>query len=254
MATERGRLDRGIETIARRHEIGVVGFADLSLYQDHLVAFGGDIVKGYPRAVSIAIPLPGSIVDGLRDRRDPNNASLYYFHGYEIVNSRLDIASSTISSFLHRSGYKALPIPAAARTNIENAAPTVSHKMVAHIAGLGWIGKNCLLVTPKYGPRIRLTSILTDAPVTGVDKPLVQRCNDCTACVGACPASAIKGKNYKPGEPREKRFDFRKCQGYFDELKQDSTRKPVCGMCLYICPHGIDGTVAGALSGVGKGI
>ena len=230
-------LNRSIARIARRQEINVVGFTDLSMYEKDLVTFGGDIVKGYPYGISIGIALPKDIVDGLRDRNNPNNASLYHFHAYEVINSRLDLATSLMSSFLHRKGYRALPIPAAERTDLENAVPTISHKMLAHIAGIGWIGKNCLLITPEYGPRIRLSSILTNAPLPAANNLLEQRCDTCRACVEICPAAAIKGKNYQFGESREERFDFRKCQRYFEELKKNTSKKAVCGMCLYICPY-----------------
>jgi epoxyqueuosine reductase QueG len=231
-------LNRSIEKIVKNQEINVVGFADLSAYENDLTAFGGNIVRGYPYGISIGIALPNNIVDGLSERNNPNNASLYHFHAYEVINNRLDFASSLISSFLYRSGYRALPIPAAERTDMENAVPTVSHKMVAHIAGLGWIGKNCLLITLDYGPRIRLSSILTNAPLLAMNNPVEQKCNTCKACAEICPAAAIKGRNYQFGEPREERFDFRKCQGYFEELKKDTSKKSVCGMCLYICPYG----------------
>jgi epoxyqueuosine reductase QueG len=110
--------------------------------------------------------------------------------------------------------------------------------MVAHIAGLGWIGKNCLLITSVYGPRIRLSSILTNAPLPATNNPIEQRCDTCRACVEICPAAAIKGRNYQFRESREERFDFRKCQSYFEELEKDTSKKAVCGMCLYICPFG----------------
>jgi epoxyqueuosine reductase QueG len=231
-------LNQGIERITKRQEINTVGYADLSTYENDLAAFGGDIVRGYPFGISIGIALPKDIVDGLRERNNPNHASLYHFHAYEIINRRLDLAASLIASFLHRKGYRALPIPAAERTDIENAIPTVSHKMLAHIAGLGWIGKNCLLITPEYGPRIRLSSILTNAPLLALNNPVEQRCNTCRACVEICPATALKGRNYEFGEPRKERFDFRKCQSYFKDLEKDTSKKAVCGMCLYICPYG----------------
>jgi epoxyqueuosine reductase QueG len=215
-------MNRRIERIARREEISVVGFADIRPYARELVAFGGDIVRGYPYAISIGIALPRQIVDGLRERNNPNNASLYRCHAYDTINTRLDLAASLICSFLSREGYRALPIPAAERTDIANAIPTVSHKMVAHIAGLGWIGKNCLLITPQYGPRIRLASVLTDAPLIAVDNPLEHRCNGCRSCVEACPVAAIKGRDYVLGEAREERFTFLTCEAYFKELERDT--------------------------------
>ena len=109
--------------------------------------------------------------------------------------------------------------------------------MIAHIAGLGWIGKNCLLITPEHGPRVRFVTALTNAPVRAINNPLEQRCNNCTECVKICPAQAIKGRNYQDGENREERLDFIKCQEYFNKMKEKYTWD-VCGMCLYICPYG----------------
>ena len=147
------------------------------------------------------------------------------------------MAASVVSSFLNQKGHRTLPIAVADRTDEENAIPTVSHKMIAHIAGLGWIGKNCLLVTREHGPRVRFISVLTAAPLKTVDNPLAGQCDDCEECLKVCPVKAIRGRSYVPGESREERFDFLKCQAYFEGLKK-SRKHAVCGMCLYACPHG----------------
>ena len=141
------------------------------------------------------------------------------------------------SSFLNQKGFKSLPITAAERTNDKEAIPTVSHKMIAHIAGLGWIGKNCLLITPEHGPRVRFISVLTNAPLKAVNKPIEQKCHKCIECVKICPSQALKGKNYNKNESREDRFEFQKCQNYFHEMKE-KYKWDVCGMCLYVCPYG----------------
>ncbi|MBN1695911.1 MAG: hypothetical protein JW881_00235 [Spirochaetales bacterium] len=53
----------------------------------------------------------------------------------------------------------------------------------------------------------------------------------------ACPAGAFTGKAFYEGEPREARYDVKKCGEYFDSLRKDG-EEGVCGMCLYICPYG----------------
>jgi epoxyqueuosine reductase len=234
-------ITQEITKIANSCFFDLIGFADLRSYRKEIVAHGGPIVEGFDHGISLAVRIPDSIVDFLPSRSDPNVACVYRKHGYEVINSRLDYAASLISSFLNQQGYRTLPIPAAERTNQAEAIPTVSHKMIAHIAGLGWIGKNCLLITPEYGPRIRLISLLTKAPVAGIDRMAEQECRSCTACVDACPAGAIKGRAYVAHEEREARLDFRKCQGYFEELRETMVH-PVCGMCLYACPRGRKGT------------
>ncbi|WP_347472816.1 hypothetical protein [Clostridium sp. BL-8] len=52
-----------------------------------------------------------------------------------------------------------------------------------------------------------------------------------------CPAQAILGRNYTEYEPRELRFDVKKCEEYFYKLKEEG-RLEICGMCLYDCPFG----------------
>lgn len=68
----------------------------------------------------------------------------------------------------------------------------INHKTVAAIAGLGGIGMNRLLVTPQFGPFVRLGTVLTDASLS-FDQPLDKNpCDDCHACKEACPADAIQ--------------------------------------------------------------
>ncbi len=230
-------LNYKIKSILKPYFVDYIGFADLKNYQSELIKFGGNIVKGYINGISLGIVIPDSIVDYLPERDDINVACEYRIHGYDVLNIRLNLLASIVSSFLNQSGYRTLPIAVADRTDEENALPSVSHKMIAHIAGLGWIGKNCLLITPQHGPRLRLISILTNAPLETVDNPLTQRCGECKACVTICPVNAIEGKNFELGEPREERFDFVKCNNYFENLNINQ-KYPVCGLCLYACPRG----------------
>ncbi|MBN1779727.1 epoxyqueuosine reductase [bacterium] len=236
MAAQSG-INESIIQIFRNEFVDYFGFADLYRYQAELVKSGGKIVSGYPRGISIGIALPDVIVDFMPDREDPNVACEYKTHCYDIMNERLNLIASRVSSFLTQKGYRTLPIPASERTNEAEAIPTVSHKMIAHIAGLGWIGKNCLLITPDHGPRVRFVSLLTDAPVNGTDNPIEQRCHECDACVNICPSKAIKGINYETGSAREDRFEHLKCQAYFESMSE-KTKWDVCGMCLTICPYG----------------
>ncbi|HOW83714.1 MAG TPA: 4Fe-4S double cluster binding domain-containing protein [Spirochaetota bacterium] len=231
------KMNGKITRLLKSHLVDYIGFADITRYQDELARFGGEIVRGYKSAVSIGIAIPGSIVDHLPDRSDANVSCEYRTHGYEVLNQRLNLTASFLSSYLNNRNYRTLPIAVADRTDEENALPTVSHKMIAHIAGLGWIGKNCLLITRTHGPRVRFISVLTDAPLRTVDDPLPQECGECEECVKACPVGAIKGRNYVTGEEREDRLDFMKCQKYFEGLKKHRAY-PVCGMCLQACPYG----------------
>jgi epoxyqueuosine reductase QueG len=217
--------------------VDYVGFADLRKHQAELARFGGDIVSGYDSGIAIGLAIADSIVDHLPERSNVNVAAEYRIHGYDVLNARLSFIASAVSSFLNREGFRTLPIAVAETTDVEGNSPTVSHKMIAHIAGMGWIGKNCLLITPDHGPRLRLISLLTNAPLETIDNPLEQRCGECDECTRICPVNAIRGRNYVTGESRELRFDATRCRDYVDSMAKER-RYAVCGMCLYACPMG----------------
>ena len=139
---------------------------------------------------------------------------------------------------LQREGHQALPIPASKRVDNERICAAFSHKLAAHLAGLGWIGKSCLLVTPEEGPRVRWATVLTDAPLPVTGKPMDGRCGKCNRCVEICPVQAFTGAAFRASEPREKRYDAGKCDRYFAAMRDKDAQLAVCGLCLYVCPYG----------------
>lgn len=210
------------------------GVADLALERDFIRDQGGEEVASYPLGISLGIRIMDSIVDQLPHRQERAVAVNYQHHGYEVINRRLDLLASRLSSLIQKEGYRALPIPASERYDDERICAVLSHKLAAHLAGHGWIGKSCLLITPKAGPRVRWITILTDAPLTVTGSPMNEHCGDCTECVDICPISAFTGVPFKEDEPRETRYDASKCEKY---LLEDS-EWGICGLCVYICPHG----------------
>jgi epoxyqueuosine reductase len=198
---------------------------------------GGEVVASFPCAVTIGIILPHAVVDQLPNRSDRDVAMNYKHHAYDVINTRLDVATSRLSSVLQREGYRTLPIPAKEHMDNQRLCAPFSHKMGAHLAGLGWIGKSCLLVTPQAGPRVRWSTVLTEAPLEPTGEPMDERCGDCMECVDICPVGAFTGRNFDENEPREERYDAHACEKYFEELVQGGNL-PVCGLCLYVCPYG----------------
>ncbi len=223
--------------LVRRLGGDIYGVADLTEVRDEVIRQGGPELAAYPRAVSIGIKLLHPIVDRLPERNERAVAVSYRTHAYDVVNDRLDAIASRVASALQEAGFRALPVPASERVDDERICAVFSHKLAAHAAGLGWIGKSCLLVTPQAGPRVRWTTVLTNAPLPATGHVMEQRCGTCRECVDACPVHAFTGREFVPGEPREARYDARACQSYFRELEEQG-RVPVCGMCLYSCPHG----------------
>jgi len=213
------------------------GVADLAPIRDFIREQGGDVVASFPRAISIGIALPHAIVDQLPHRDQRAVAVNYRTHAYDVINQRLNEVASQISTIVQRAGYAAFPIPAAARVDDTRQCAVFSHKLAAHLAGLGWIGKNCLLITPQVGPRARWISVLTDAPLPPTGSSLEEQCGECRECVDICPVQAYTNRNFRPEEPRELRYDAAKCNTYLYGVEQNTGMR-VCGMCLYVCPYG----------------
>lgn len=232
-------LSENILGYAALLEADFSGIADLSPAYEAILAQGGPQVASYPRAVSMGIKLVNSIVDQLPRRAERLAAVSYRSHAYDVINVRLDAMASRMASHLQRLGYAALPVSASLRVDDERISSFFSHKMAAHLAGLGWIGKSCLLVTLQVGPRVRWISVLTDAPLQASGEPMAEQCGACTACQEICPVQALSGTSFNPNQPREARFDAHKCEQYFQLLEKSGP--PVCGMCLYICPYGRNG-------------
>ena len=217
-------------------EADFCGVADLAPAQELVRQLGGEMVAQFPRAVSIGVALPSAIVAQLGRHEDKAVALSYQSHGYDTINIRLDQLASHVASILQRAGHRAFPVAASQTINDKERYALFSHKLAAHLAGLGWIGKSCLLVTPQVGPRVRWVTVLTDAPLeTG--QPLKERCGSCTACVDACPVQAFSGRRFREDEPREVRFDVSLCYAY-QRKERGSLNSILCGVCLYVCPHG----------------
>ena len=233
------RLESSLRTLAETMGVDFYGVADLALAHDAILEQGGQAVAEFPRAISIGIGLLHPIVDQLPQHEDRAVAMLYRHHAYNLVNQRLDHIASPLASLVQRAGYRALPVPASQMVDSERLCGAFSHKMAAHLAGLGWIGRSCMLITPQAGPRVRWATVLTDAPLEAAGGPMEQRCGTCRECVDICPAQAYTGEPYRLGEPRKVRFAAHKCSQYFDKM-EEIKGVSVCGLCLYVCPNGRD--------------
>jgi epoxyqueuosine reductase QueG len=228
---------RELETYQELLDIDHIGVADLEPYQDEIRTEFGDAVCGFPRSVTLGITLPYAVVDQLGERDDGPSRLNYSRHAYDVINYRLDGAASRLASALQRSGARSLPIPASQSVDSDRLYPALSHKLGAHLAGLGWIGKSCLLITPQYGPRVRWITVLTDAPFNPTGEPQAEKCGGCMKCVDICPAQAYTGRAYQMGEPRQLRFDVHKCSAHLSQMEEIYGVR-TCGKCLIVCPYG----------------
>jgi len=230
-------LAKFIADIPGTFKVNFVGAAQLSQAHDFILNQGGDYIASFPCSISIGISLPDAVVNQLPHKQNMAMRVSYQHHAYDIINQRLDVATSQIAGCLQEAGYQAFPIPASRAARDERICGLFSHKLAAHLSGLGWIGKSCLLVTPDNGPRVRWGTILTDAPLKPTGEPLDDQCGDCTACVDICPVRAFTGKHFFPEDPREARYKANVCDQYFKSLEAKGDLR-VCGLCLYVCPYG----------------
>jgi epoxyqueuosine reductase len=231
------QLDEMVRKLAEGLGADLFGVADITSARDFILSQSDPDVAVYPRAISIGIALLHPIVDQLPKRDNRNAAASYKHHAYDVVNRQLDLITLRLSCILQHEGYSALPVPASGRLAGEEIRAFFSHKLAAHLAGLGWIGKSCLLITQEAGPRVRWATVLTDAPLKAAVQRLDDLCGNCQECVQVCPIGALNGRPFREDEPREARFDARKCDNYLKELER-TTGVGVCGMCMYICPYG----------------
>jgi epoxyqueuosine reductase QueG len=224
-----------LETYAGELEVDLFGVADLTSARDFILRQGGMPLADFPRGISLAMRLLDAVVDELHRHKEPS--VIYTYRGlYNSVNANLDRAALLIAKRLQKEGYRAYAIPASQTIDERRLVGAISHKLVAHLAGLGWIGKSCLLITPQYGPRVRLASILTNAPLEP-GEPIPNECGECHNCVDICPPKAITGMPFNPSEPRDVRFRAQLCRDYFRRRAQ-LLGEGICGLCVYVCPYG----------------
>lgn len=206
-----------------------VRYADLSGLPD-------SVTGGMPRGVSIAVALDPGIVRSIAEGPTPE-----YSDEYDRVNTRLNSLAKAAITFLAGHGYAAAAsastvgrIEGEFRKTLRTVLP---HKTVATRAGMGWIGKNALLISKSFGSAMRITSVLTDAPFECGEPVDESLCGSCTACVDVCPAGAPSGIAWNVMLDRDEFFDVHACYGQTKRFKEErGYRSNICGMCIAACP------------------
>ncbi len=201
-----------------------------------------DLIYG----ITVGLKLDDRVVDEVID--GPTEA---YLAHYGEINRRLDDLTAEIVSYLESAGARAEAIPATIYRDPSNPndpyyatlAASFPHKTAATRAGLGWVGKTALFISDRFGPRVRLATVLTDRPLeTGVPCEM-SLCGDCLCCVEECPAGAADGMEWFPGLEREVFFNASRCRRKCLELAKAATGRDdtaVCGICMAVCPVGIE--------------
>lgn len=221
-----------IKNHSRENGADLVGIADLEPFRR--AGFGSlELLEPCTAAVSLALRLDHAVIERIAHGPTPE-----YAEHYRTVNAALDRIASGLVEWIARRGYAAKAIPASSIVDEVNLLGSLSHKAIAKMAGIGWQGKSLLIISPEFGPRIRLATVLTDMPLQP-DRPLTQRCGTCGECAGACPAGAIRNVRSESYESREAALYFDRCADKTREFKaMPGIGARICGVCVKVCPFG----------------
>jgi epoxyqueuosine reductase len=164
--------------------------------------------------------------------------SMVYQELYDTSNRVLDDIAYHLSNFiLSKLGYKAMFFPRdcyySIEVLVENPNAAFSHVMAGYYAGMGSIGDSHNLITKEFGPRLRLVSILTDAPIPADEMMEKDLCIHCKKCLKNCPSNCLKESGAKAFE-----MDKVACTEYHVKIKNENHWP--CGVCVSVCPVGAD--------------
>ncbi|MBI5634056.1 MAG: epoxyqueuosine reductase [Nitrospirae bacterium] len=147
-------------------------------------------------------------------------------------------------AWLSARGYRNLSIPPDSDRQkdklITRLYKLFCHKTAATCSGLGWVGKNGLLINRQYGSRLSWATVLTNAPLDADEPVRESECGDCVLCVMHCPSGAVKGDHWSISNPRRKLVAYDKCAA-LKSRRQTLDGKPNCGFCVTVCPYSRNG-------------
>ena len=211
-----------LKKFALREGASLLGVAETSAIMDKFHALSPNALQGLDRAISVAFHLSDRVLEDIVD----GPTKLYFFH-YQRVNVFLDELALKLANYIQSHGWEALPIPASQLVDWEKQLAHISHKHVAVQAGIGWIGRNNLLISPQFGARVRLITVLTNMPLQA-NQPALFGCGDCYACLTSCPSQSIKK------DPKD--FDHLGCYHQIKALvKAAGISQNICGLCVKAC-------------------
>jgi epoxyqueuosine reductase len=177
------------------------------------------------------------------NRQDVLQDYFYRQTGYAMVNNLLDMLALRLSNLLESRGYLSLFFPATYGTRaiwafikekIPSKSGLFSQRHAAVRAGLGEFGLNNLVVTPEYGPRMRFTSVITEAELT--PSPLLEEkvClgENCSICLENCPGAI----SLKPDFDPEAVWHNAPVKTDTDACIKLSSTHYCLGRCIKVCP------------------
>jgi len=113
----------------------------------------------------------------------------------QTIYNELNRIGYHLCRFLEGNGFLGLTIhpfsPLEITAETKGLVGDFSLRHAAASAGLGFIGRNNLLITREFGPRVRLAAVITDATLEASTRHIESKCGSCTVCIENCPGKAI---------------------------------------------------------------
>lgn len=178
--------------------------------------------RGYNAALLMGIALSPVYIESLLNEENVDSTE------FTETENRVDKLGEWAADFIIEKGYEAYAqsernLVLHGLFDVTTKTSPLPHKTIAILAGLGWIGKNNLLVTEEYGSAVCLSTVLTNAPLPTRNKTIItSRCGKCTVCENVCQTKAIHGSTWNIGVHRDHMVDIHHCT--------------CCLKCLAICP------------------
>ena len=215
-------LQKEIRSVFRNHPEIIYGFADLS-YSPYSESYSSALVFAVPYGEQLDLSA---------------YTEVRFEMGIQSARGVLESVVAEIEKVLQRQQAKYW-IPPVAQENETELRALFSFKTAAAHAGIGWFGKNDVIITEKYGPRVRLSAILIDEVFEYGRAFTKSRCPaECTKCIDICPCKALKNRQWTIGTDRSEIIDYHKCNRMRSAFIAKLGRKNACGLCLAVCPVG----------------
>lgn len=220
------QLEEKIISVLTQQKADFIRFVDVS-------GFSIKQNRGLPNAILFGIALPrlylqevAKVPDYVKNMIEQNKMESDELYLTEL---KTDSISNQMAEKLVSEGFNAYAhsddnlIATGVFDGIYEETP-LPHKTIAVLSGIGWIGKNNLLVTPEYGSALCLGVVLTDAPLNTSRQEIVEnKCGKCNRCINICQENALQDTIWQKGVPRKDMIHVEKCT--------------TCMKCLVHCPY-----------------
>ena len=185
-------------------------------------------LQGAKSIIAIAIAYPSKMenppksIEG--EYRGFVSRSAWGMDYHHILEEKLTMLGKYIKSIIPSAEYKVMSDTGA-----------LSDHAVAERAGIGWIGKNSLLLTPEFGSYVYLGELLTTVTFP-VDQPMENQCGDCNKCMEACPTQAIVNSGQVNAKQCLSFITQRKDMLEEQWMDKLGNRIYGCDTCQIVCP------------------